>query len=114
LPLSSSTSGRRSGGITGTTSITSHPGRSRVADLLDELEALGVVLDLLLALGLAEVLADLLGLGVEVGALDQLADRVGAHRRLERVAVLLDGLAVLVLGQDLLELELGVARVVTT
>ncbi len=82
-----------------------------MADRLDELETLGVVGDLLLAAGFLEGLADLRGDLVEVQPLDELADRVGAHLGAEGVAVLLDRLAVLVLGHHLLVLQLGVTRV---
>ena len=94
--------------------VEDHPLRLvlRALDLLDDLEALGEVLLALLRLGVAEVLADLLGQALEVELLQELADRLGAHHRGEgRGAVLVDGLAVLVLGQDLLVLELGLARV---
>ncbi len=55
----------------------------RLADLLDQLEPLGEVLDLLLAAGLAQRLTDGGGLGVQVQPVDELADGLGAHHRLE-------------------------------
>ena len=83
-----------------------------VAERLDDAEALERLL-LALHRGLD------LGLGAQVGLQllevelrEQVPDRLGAHLRLEaRVRLLLDDLVVLVLGDDLLLLEPGGARV---
>ena len=83
----------------------------RVADGLDHLQALGQVLDLLLAVGLLDVAADLVLLGVEVEQAEQLLDRLGAHLGFEFVAVLLVGGAVLVLGEELLLLQRRLAGI---
>ena len=60
-----------------------------VAQRLDDLEPLGQVLDLLLAAGLDQLLAQLLGQADQVEPHEQLADGLGAHVGLEAVAVLL-------------------------
>ena len=82
-----------------------------VAQRLDHLEPLGQVFDLLLAGGFDQFLAQLLGQADEIQPHEHLADRLGAHVGLERVAVLLLALAELFLGQELALLERGVAGI---
>ena len=85
---------------------------ARLAEGVDHLQALGV-LQLLLRRGLgAHLLAHLGRQLVDVDALQQLLDRLGAHLRLElRVAVLFARLAELVLGEQLVLNQLGVTGV---
>ena len=59
-----------------------------VAQRLDNLEALGQVFDLLLARGLDQLLAKLLGEGDQVEPHQELADRLGPHVGLEFLVVL--------------------------
>jgi hypothetical protein len=65
-----------------------------VLDLVDGLEPLGQVLDLLLAVGLGDGLAQFAAQQFHI-QLPAGLDRLGAHGRLERVAVLAQGVAVL-------------------
>jgi hypothetical protein len=76
-----------------------------VADLIDELEPLGEVLDLLLAAGVVELVAQFDGQFVEVERSSSSGWPRRPSERLERVAVLLDRPAVLVLGENLLVLS---------
>src|SRR5207302_6320725 len=66
---------------------------------------------LLLRPRVAELGVELLEEVLEVEPLEELLQRLGAHAGLERVTVMLAGLAVLVRRQELLELERRVARV---
>ena len=81
-----------------------------MADLLDEPEPLRDLLVGRLALGGLQLLAKLVRDGRHVHLVEELADRLGAGHRDERAAMLGDRLAVVVLGEDLLMLEVGVAR----
>ena len=78
---------------------------------LDHLQALGKLLGLELSGRLGDLLAELIANLAQVHAGQQLADRLRADARSERVlAVLLDRLVVLLLVQELLLLERGRAR----
>ena len=80
-----------------------------VAQRLDDLETLGEVLDLLLAAGLDQFMAQLLGQADQVEPHEQLANGLGAHVGLEGVAVQFACFAELFLGQELAVLQGGVA-----
>ncbi len=85
-----------------------HPLRAvaALAEGLDHLEALRVLLALRLAGGRLHLLAQLLGELVHVEALQHLEHRLAAHARLEGlVAVLLEELGVTILRQELAALE---------
>ena len=93
--------------------VEDHPVRlvARLPERVDDLQPLGV-LQLLLRRGLgAHLRAQLFGEPLDVDALQQLLDRLGAHLRAELVRVVLARLAVLLLGQQLVLLQLGVARI---
>ena len=84
----------------------------RVADGLDHLQPLGEVLDLLLAVGLLDVLAELVGArSCRSSCSSSFLIGLGAHLGLEVVAVLLAGRAVLLLGEELLVLQRRLAGV---
>ena len=107
-PPSSGTSGRSSGGMTGMTSRIIHSGR--LLDLRKEsttFRRLAYFTFFLRRLLGAHLVAELDGELLDVDALEQLLDRLGAHLRLEPVLVLLARLAVLLLVQQLVLLELG-------
>ena len=98
--------------MTGMTSMTIHSGLlplSRMAST--SLSRLMRSLIFCLLLVLLQVLAQLVGQLVQVQLLQQLADGLGPHLGLEVVAVLLDGRAVLLLGEELLALQRRVAGV---
>ena len=80
------------------------------AELLDQLDALQQALVRLGAL-VDHLAPQLLGQRVDVDGLQQRADGLGAHARGEGHAVALARLEVLLLGEDLHPLQLGVARV---
>jgi hypothetical protein len=90
-----------------------HPFRAVAGfeERLDELDALGQALELGLGIGRGDFLAQLDQFLVEVDRLEQLVDGLGAHARVELVAVLFDGLQVLFLVEDLAALERGHARI---
>jgi hypothetical protein len=115
LPLSSRTSGpqvRRDD----RDDVQDHPLRAvlAAADRLDQLEPLDDLLGLLPGASGRELRAQLLGERGEVEAVEQLADRLRAHVRLEAVAVAVPRLAVLLLGEELLRLERRVTGSTTT
>ncbi len=83
----------------------------RVADRFDDLEALGVVLDLLLGVGLENALANHRGFVGEIHLREQRANRLRAHVGLEAIAEFLLGVAILFFRQELLTLERGRADV---
>ncbi len=93
--------------------VEDHPLRlvGRLAERVDHLQALGV-LQLLLRRRLgAHLVAQLTGQLLDGDALEQLLDRLGAHLGAElHQAVVLARLAVLLLGEQLVLLEVGVAR----
>ena len=94
--------------------VEDHPGRIVAAEskLLDELEALGQILDSLLGAGLGEFLADFGSRREEIDAGKELGDGVGAHEGLEgAVSVSLHGDPILVLVHDLLHLQIRVTRI---
>jgi hypothetical protein len=68
---------------------------------LDQLQALGQPLDLGLGIGVRHVLADLHHLGGKIHGLQELVHGLGAHAGVELIAVLLDGLEVHLVGQEL-------------
>ena len=74
---------------------------ARALEALEDLQALGELLDLGFGPGLGQVLAQRLDLAVDVDAAQQLADRLGAHQRAEVVAVLLGLGDEVVLGHQL-------------
>ena len=74
---------------------------ARLVERLEHLQALGDLLDLGVRAGRLELLAELVDLVVDVERLQELADALGAHRRREVVAVLLELREVVVLGQEL-------------
>src|SRR5688572_29398882 len=78
---------------------------------LEQLQPLGEPLDLGLGGRALDLAADLADLGREVDGLQQLEDRLGAHARVELVAVLLDRLEVHLVRQELAALERRHARV---
>ena len=80
-------------------------------EAFQHLQPLGELLDLRVARGGLEVLAQGVDLLVEVERAQQRADAFGAHRRGEVVAELLDLGEVVVLGQELRALERREARV---
>ncbi len=90
-----------------------HPFRTvaRCLQRLDQLEPLGQLLDLGLGVGGLDVLAHLTDLGVEVDGAQQFEHRLGAHARIELVAVRLERLQVLIVGQQLPALEVGHAGI---
>src|SRR6185436_2711426 len=93
--------------------VEDHPLRpvARLAERVDDLEALGE-LELLLRRRLRlHLLAELDGEPVDVHALEELLDRLGAHLRLEAVLVLLTRLAVRLFVEQLVLLQLGLARI---
>ena len=78
---------------------------------LDELQALGQALDLGLGVRIRHVLADFDDLGGQVHGLEQLMYRFGAHAGIEFVAVLLDGLEIHFVGEQLAALQRGHAGI---
>ncbi len=90
-----------------------HPLRLVVAvlDLVDGLEPLRQVPNLLLAVRLGDGLSQLNAQDLEVQSLQQRLDRFGAHGRFERVAVLVDGLAILLFTEELPRLQRAGARI---
>ena len=93
--------------------LENHPFRTVVgiAEALDDLEPLGEVLHLLLAGGLVELLAKLLGERDEVEPGEELAYGVGPHVGLVGVSKLFLGFAEVFLGEELTFLERGIAGV---
>ena len=83
----------------------------RVADGFDHLQPLGQILDLLLAVGLLDVAADLVRLGMEIEQAQQLLDRFSAHLGFEFRAVLFVRGAVFVFGEKLLLLQRRLAGI---
>ncbi len=85
-----------------------HPLRARagLAEGLDQAQALDRLLAAL-ARRLAHLHVEVLAQLVEVDALDDLLDRLGAHAGVEHAAVHLRQVAVLALGQDLHDLDVG-------
>ena len=82
------------------------------AEALDDLHALGDFLAGLLGAGVLDLLLQLLHEGVKVDALEAVADDLGAHAGLEGVeAILVEGLVVLLLAEELVLLEGGVLGV---
>ncbi len=81
------------------------------AEALADLHALGDLLARLLGLGGLDLLLEALHERVEVDAREDLADALGAHDGLEGVAVLLEVVLVLGLGQELVGLERRVAGI---
>ena len=76
------------------------------AEALDDLHALGDFLAGLLGAGVLDLLLQLLHEGVKVDALEAVADDLGAHAGLEGVeAILVEGLVVLLLAEELVLLE---------
>ncbi len=93
--------------------VEDHPLRlvGRLAERVDDLQPLGVLQLLLLRRLGAHLVAQLAGELLDVDALEELLDRFGAHLRAElHEAVLLARLPVQLLGQQLVLLQLGVAR----
>ena len=90
-----------------------HPLRlvARLHERLDQLQALRQPLDLGLGVGVRHVLADLDHLGGEIHGLQELVHGLGAHARVELIAVLLDRLEVHLVGQELAALQRGHARI---
>ena len=91
-----------------------HPLRAglRVDEALDDLQALGELLLDLLRLGRAHLLVQLGDGRLHVHLAERVADGLGAHLGDEGVvAVLVEGLAVLGVGQELAWLERGLARI---
>ena len=91
-----------------------HPFRTgtRVDEALDDLEALRELFLDLLRLGRAHLLLELDDGGLHVGLRERIADGLGAHLGDEGVVtVLVERLAVLGVGEELLHLERGLARV---
>ena len=85
---------------------------ARLAEGVDDLEALGQLLPLRLAGRFLHLAAQLLGHLVHVDQLEQITDRLRAHARRERVLTkLLDRLEVALLGQELAHLKAGLLRV---
>ena len=84
---------------------------ARLDERLDELQALGEALELGLGGGGGHLLARLDHLGLELERGQQLVDRLGAHARVELVAVLLDGLEVHLVGEQLAALHRRHARI---
>ena len=78
---------------------------------LHELEPLRELLDLRLRTGLRQLLPQQDDLAVEVDGAQQVVDCLGAHLRLEVVAVLLDGVEVHVVRQQLAPFEVRHSRV---
>ena len=93
--------------------VENHPLRTvaRLAERVDDLQALGVLQLLLRRLLGPHLLAQLDRQPLDVDALQQLLDRLGAHLRLEAVLVLFARLAVLLFVQQLVLLQLGLARI---
>ena len=92
--------------------VEDHPLRpvGRLAERVDDLQPLGV-LQLLLDRRLrAHLVAQLVGEPLDADALEQLLDRLGAHLGPELLAVVLARLAELLFGEQLVRLQLGVAR----
>ena len=111
-PPSSGTSGRRSGGSTGSTVSTIHSGL--LPDSRNDSSSFRR-LDRRLSFVSDEVprhlLAHLELLGRQVDARQQLVDGLGAHARVELIAMRLDGLEVHLVGQQLAARHLGHARI---
>ena len=85
---------------------------ARLAERVDDLEALGQLLALRLAGRFLHLGAQLLAELVHVDVLQEVADRLGAHAGREGVlAELLDRLDVALLGQELAALQAGLLRV---
>ncbi len=86
-----------------------HPLRAvaGVQERLDQLEALGQALELRIRRRAHDLVVQPGGLRAQVQGLEQPVDRLGAHACVELVPVLLDGLQVLLVGQQLAALELG-------
>src|SRR6185295_5529869 len=78
---------------------------ARLDEALDQLEALGQALELRLRRRARHFLAHLAELGGEIDALQQLEHGLGAHARVEFVAVLLDGLEVHLVCEQLATLQ---------
>ena len=81
------------------------------AEALADLEALGHLLAGLLGAGVLDLLLEVGAQLVQVDPGEALLHARGAHLRLERVAVLAVVVVVLLLGEDLVGLERGVARI---
>ena len=93
--------------------VEDHPLRlvGGLPERVDDLQALGVLQLLLRRRLRAHLVAQLAGELLDVDALEQLLDRLGAHLRAElHRAVVLARLAVQLFGEELVLLELGVAR----
>jgi len=90
-----------------------HPGGLVLAvlDVVDQFQPLGQILDLLLAVRLRDRLAELRAEHVQIQPLQETPYRLGPHPRLEGVPVLLNGLAVFVLGQELPDLQGALAGI---
>ena len=84
---------------------------ARLPERVGDLEALGVLELLLRRLLRLHLVAELDRQPLDVDALQELLDRLGAHLRLEAVLVLLARLAVLLFVQELVLLQLGLARI---
>ena len=84
---------------------------TRLEERLDQFQPLGELLQLGLGVGRRDLFAQLQTLGVEVDGLEQLAHRFGAHARVEFVTVLLDGLEIGLVVEQLATLEQGQTRV---
>ena len=93
--------------------VEDHPLRpvARLAERIDDLQPLGELQLLLRRLLGAHLLAQLDGELLDVHALEQLLDRLGAHLGAEPVLVLVARLPVLLFVQQLVLLELGLLRV---
>src|SRR5262245_57744723 len=83
----------------------------RLAEAVDDLQALGVLQLLLHRVLVAHLDAQLLGELLDVDALEQLLDGLGAHLRAELVAEVLARLPELFLVEDLVLLQIALARI---
>jgi hypothetical protein len=90
-----------------------HPFRlvAGIEERLDQLEALAQALELGLGVGRTDLVADLGRGDLQVHAAQQLEHRLGAHARVELVTVLLDGVEIGLVGQQLTALQRGHAGV---
>ena len=93
--------------------VENHPLRTvaRLPERVDDLQTLGVLQLLLGRLLRLHLLAELDRQPIDVDALQQLLDRLGAHLRLEAVLVLFTRLAEALFVQERVLFELGLARI---